>query len=109
MMASWCCNYHRHARVACAIRWPPARRSSPRPEPSSPNAARTRSACRRLPTRAGVNRTTAYTHFRTRDDLTGAVLAEVADEVSRMLTGDARPGERLGRMVHFFVDHSEIS
>lgn len=59
--------------------------------------------------RAGVNRTTAYQHFRTREDLIGAVMAEVADEVSSVLTDEAPPGERLENTVRFFVEHPEIS
>ncbi|MFQ5416838.1 MAG: TetR/AcrR family transcriptional regulator [Myxococcota bacterium] len=59
--------------------------------------------------RAGVNRTTAYQHYRTREELIGAVMAELSDEVSLLLTRDVRSGERLGEMVRFFVEHPEIS
>lgn len=58
--------------------------------------------------RAGVNRTTAYQHYRTREDLIGAVMAELSDEVSLLLIQDPSGG-RLGEMVRFFVDHPEIS
>ncbi|MBI1817048.1 MAG: TetR/AcrR family transcriptional regulator [Deltaproteobacteria bacterium] len=59
--------------------------------------------------RAGVNRTTAYQHFRTRDDLVGAVMARLADETSRMLTADIAPGDRIDHMVEYFLQHPEIA
>lgn len=59
--------------------------------------------------RAGVNRGTAYQHFRTRNDLVGAVLARLADETSRLLTADVPPGERIDHMVEYFLAHPEIA
>ncbi len=57
--------------------------------------------------RAGLNRTTAYQHFRTREALTAAVMSETADELMGMLRepiwGD------LERMVPFLVDHPELA
>ena len=35
--------------------------------------------------RAALNRTTAYQHFRTRDELVAAVFADLANDVARML------------------------
>jgi len=58
--------------------------------------------------RAGVNRTTAYQHFRTRDALVGAVVADLAEEVTAMLVEPMPIGERIDRMAHFFLEHPEI-
>ncbi len=59
--------------------------------------------------RASVNRTTAYQHFRTRDEVVGAVIARLATEVSRLLDREMPLGERIDHLVHFFLDHPEIS
>lgn len=59
--------------------------------------------------RAGVNRTTAYQHFRTREDLMGAVLAQVANETSLMLKTDLSPSQLLDSMTEYFLDHPEIA
>jgi AcrR family transcriptional regulator len=59
--------------------------------------------------RAAVNRTTAYQHFRTRDEVIGAVIARLATEVSRMLDREMPLGERIDHMVKFFLDHPEIA
>lgn len=59
--------------------------------------------------RARVNRTTAYQHFRTREDLIGAVIARLANDVSLMLTTDMPVGARLDHMVKYFLDHPEIA
>lgn len=58
--------------------------------------------------RAGINRTTAYQHFRTRDALMGAVVADLADEVAAMLVERLPIGERIDRMAHFFLEHPEV-
>jgi len=58
---------------------------------------------------AGLNRTTAYQHFRTRDDLVGAVIAELAGEVTKMLVEPMPIGDRIDHMARFFVDHPEIT
>ena len=58
--------------------------------------------------RAGINRTTAYQHFRTRDALVGAVVADLADEVTAMLVERLPIGERIDRMAHFFLEHPEV-
>ena len=58
--------------------------------------------------RAGVNRTTAYQHYRTRDALVSAVMELLADEVSQMLTEPMLIGERIDYMARFFVEHPEI-
>lgn len=59
--------------------------------------------------RAGVNRTTAYQHFRAREDLMGAVLAQVADETSLMLKTDLSPSQLLDSMTEYFLEHPEIA
>ena len=57
---------------------------------------------------ADLNRTTAYKHFRTRDELVAAVMESLADEVSEMLTQPMPFGERIDHMARFFVEHPEI-
>jgi len=59
--------------------------------------------------RAALNRTTAYQHFRTRDELVGAVMGALGDEVSAMLTAPMPIGERIDQMARFFVEHPEIA
>lgn len=59
--------------------------------------------------RARVNRTTAYQHFRTREELIGAAITELADEVSRMLEADVPMGERIDLMIRYFLDHPEVA
>lgn len=59
--------------------------------------------------RAGVNRTTAYQHFRAREDLMGAVLAQVANETSLMLKTDLPPSQLLDSMTEYFLEHPEIA
>jgi AcrR family transcriptional regulator len=59
--------------------------------------------------RAGLNRTTAYQHFRTRDALTAAVMAETADELMGMLRDPHHLSGELDRMVPFFANHPELA
>lgn len=59
--------------------------------------------------RAGLNRTTAYQHFRTRDALTAAVMAETADELLGMLRDPQGIWGEVERMVPFFADHPELA
>lgn len=58
--------------------------------------------------RAGLNRTTAYQHFRTRDALTEAVMGETADELMGMLREPEHIWGELDRMVPFFSEHPEL-
>jgi AcrR family transcriptional regulator len=58
---------------------------------------------------AGVNRTTAYQHFRTRDALSAAVMAELSDELTAMLLEPQPIFGQIDRMVLFFVDHPELA
>ena len=58
---------------------------------------------------AEINRTTAYQHFRTRDDLVRAVSDEIFAEVIRLLS-DPRPlPERIDFLAHHFLEHPEIA
>ncbi len=58
---------------------------------------------------ADLNRTTAYQHFRTRDELVGAVMAELNQEVGERL-GAAQPLDaRIDAIAHYFVEHPEIA
>jgi len=59
--------------------------------------------------RAGLNRTTAYQHFRTRDELVGALMEELTDEVTGMLVEPRPLGERIDHMAGFLVEHPEIA
>ena len=59
--------------------------------------------------RAGVNRTTAYQHFRTREDLIGAVLVELSNETSLMLKAKLPPSQLIDHMTDYFLDHPEIA
>ena len=59
--------------------------------------------------RAGVNRTTAYQHFRTRDELVGAVLAEIGHEITGLLQEPRPIGALIDSMLDFYVDQPEIA
>jgi AcrR family transcriptional regulator len=59
--------------------------------------------------RAGLNRSTAYQHFRSRDQLVEAVSAAFADEL-RATFGEPRTiGEQIEFFVHYFRDHPDIA
>ena len=58
---------------------------------------------------AELNRTTAYQHFRTRDELVAAVSDELVSEAVRVLA-DPRPlPERIDLLAHHFLDHPEFA
>ncbi|MGH7897806.1 MAG: TetR/AcrR family transcriptional regulator [Candidatus Binatia bacterium] len=59
--------------------------------------------------RAGVNRTTAYQHFRTREQVIDAVMARLSREVSRMLEAEMSLGERIDHMVKFHLEHPDVA
>jgi AcrR family transcriptional regulator len=59
--------------------------------------------------RAGVNRTTAHQHFRTRDALSAAVMAELSHELTAMLLEPRAIFGHIDHMVLFFVDHPELA
>ena len=58
--------------------------------------------------RAGVDRTTTYKHFRTRDALVEAVMGSLADEIGRMLERPMGFGDLIDHMARFFIEHPEI-
>src|SRR5262245_30771963 len=58
---------------------------------------------------AGINRTTAYQHFRTRDDLVRAVTDELIEEVGAFL-GTRRPLiEHIDSIIEYFFEHPEFA
>jgi AcrR family transcriptional regulator len=59
--------------------------------------------------RASVNRTTAYQHFRTREQVVEAVVSRLSNEVSRILDADLSLGERIDQMVKWHLDHPDIA
>ncbi len=59
--------------------------------------------------RAGVNRGTAYQHFRTRDELAAAVMHGFGQRLTAMLTEQSPVGERIDRFLAFFVEHPEFA
>jgi len=58
---------------------------------------------------AEINRTTAYQHFRTRDELVGAVMMELVAEVGALIGAPGALGERIDHVASHFVDHPEIA
>ncbi len=59
--------------------------------------------------RAGLNRSTAYQHFRTRDDLVRAVSQDFATEVRRVLSEPRSFGEQIDFFVHYFRERPDIA
>ncbi len=59
--------------------------------------------------RAGVNRTTAYQHFRTRDALLGAVMEALGDAVTELLNTPMGLEERIDQTARYFVSRPEIA
>jgi AcrR family transcriptional regulator len=57
---------------------------------------------------AGLNRTTAYQHFRTRDELVNVVMQELIDEVGRLLDEPRPLPERIDYLADYFLEHPEI-
>jgi AcrR family transcriptional regulator len=58
--------------------------------------------------RAAVNRTTAYQHFRTREQLIAAVIGRVSQEVQRVLESEMPLGERIDRLLELHIRRPEI-
>jgi AcrR family transcriptional regulator len=58
---------------------------------------------------AQLNRTTAYQHFRTRDELVGAVMEELTGEVGARIGAEQPLEERIDDLVLYFVEHPEIA
>ena len=59
--------------------------------------------------RAGLNRTTAYQHFRTRDALAAAVTAELGEELTSKFAESQPIWDNLEHRMRFFVDHPELA
>jgi len=59
--------------------------------------------------RAGVNRTTAYQHFRTRERLVAAVIDRLSNEFHRVLEPGMPLGERIDRMLELYARRPEIA
>lgn len=59
--------------------------------------------------RAGLNRTTAYQHFRRRDALAAAVIAELGDEMTGMLREPRPIWGHVDEMVSYFLEHPELA
>jgi AcrR family transcriptional regulator len=58
---------------------------------------------------AGINRTTAYQHFRTRDQLVGAVTEELIEEVGAYLATRRPIVEHIDAIAAYFVEHPELA
>lgn len=59
--------------------------------------------------RAGLNRSTAYQHFRKREDLVRAVGAAFASEVHELLGQPRALGEQVDFFVHYFRERPDIA
>ena len=59
--------------------------------------------------RAAVNRTTAYQHFRTRDEVITAVVGRLSNQVKRVLEAEMSLGERIDHIVKLHLDRPEIA
>ncbi|MCP4035467.1 MAG: TetR/AcrR family transcriptional regulator [bacterium] len=59
--------------------------------------------------RAGLNRSTAYQHFRSRDELTQAVADQFAEQLREMLQKPRDMAEQIDFFVHYFHEHPEIA
>jgi len=58
---------------------------------------------------AEINRTTAYQHFRTRDELVGAVTEELIAEVAGYLESQRPIVEHIDAVASYFVEHPELA
>ncbi len=58
---------------------------------------------------AGLNRSTAYQHFRTREQLLAAVARDFAEELRRLFREPRGFGERVDFFVQHFLDHPDIA
>jgi AcrR family transcriptional regulator len=59
--------------------------------------------------RAGLNRSTAYQHFRSRDELTQAVADEFAEQLREMLQEPRGFAEQIDFFVRYFHEHPDIA
>lgn len=58
---------------------------------------------------AGINRTTAYQHFRTRDELVSAVSDELTQELGAYLATHRPVVEHLDAIAGYFLEHPELA
>jgi AcrR family transcriptional regulator len=58
---------------------------------------------------AGINRTTAYQHFRTRDELVRAVSEELRTELRSYLATQQPMFEHIDAITGYFLDHPELA
>jgi AcrR family transcriptional regulator len=58
---------------------------------------------------AGINRTTAYQHFRTRDELVRAVTEELIEEVGTYLAAQRPIVEHIDAVAAYFLEHPELA
>jgi AcrR family transcriptional regulator len=58
---------------------------------------------------AAINRTTAYQHFRTRDELVRAVTEELIAEVAAYLEGQRPIVEHIDAVAGYFLEHPELA
>jgi AcrR family transcriptional regulator len=58
---------------------------------------------------AAINRTTAYQHFRTRDELVRAVTEELISEVSAYLESRRPIVEHIDEVAGYFLEHPELA
>jgi AcrR family transcriptional regulator len=58
---------------------------------------------------AAINRTTAYQHFRTRDDLVSEVTRELIGEVGAYLAGRRPVVEHMDEIAEYFLEHPELA
>jgi AcrR family transcriptional regulator len=58
---------------------------------------------------AGINRTTAYQHFRTRDELVRAVSDELIEEVGGYLSTRRPLVEHIDEIAGYFLEHPELA
>jgi AcrR family transcriptional regulator len=59
--------------------------------------------------RAGLNRSTAYQHFRSREELSQAVADEFAMELREMMKEPRGLAEQIDFFVHYFEEHPDIA
>src|SRR5262245_19279419 len=58
---------------------------------------------------AGINRTTAYQHFRTRDELVRAVTEDLIEEVGAFLATRRPMIEHIDAIIEYFFEHPEFA
>jgi AcrR family transcriptional regulator len=58
---------------------------------------------------AAINRTTAYQHFRTRDELVRAVTEELMSEVAAFLASQRPIVEHIDEVAEYFFEHPELA